>query len=30
VVISHPTHAWSATLEFLEAFGKTYLEHRGQ
>lgn len=30
VVISHPTHARSATLEFLEAFGKTYLEHRGQ
>lgn len=30
VVISSRTHAQSATIEFLEAFGETYLAHRGE
>jgi probable F420-dependent oxidoreductase len=30
VVISSRTHAQSATIEFLEAFGETFLAHRGE
>jgi hypothetical protein len=30
VVISGRTHAQSATIEFLEAFGETFLARRGE